>query len=305
MKTFRFGMAVLASAGLLAGMAACANPTAGGSNVQANEVGPAVEIAKSDAIAALVPEEIRDKGTFTVAINPDIAPVKFLDSNGEFAGLIPELLTQAGTVMGLEPTMQQAAFDALVPGLEAQRFDVIASIGDFKERQEKIDFIDYLKTGSALIVSADFEKDKVELSDLCGLKISYVRGTFQQGQIEGVSEDCAAAGKEPLKAAGYGDANAAMLSVKSGQSDGFWGDIQSLLYNAKTSPEIYKVVSHDVAGPYGIGINKEDVEFRDALHAALRSLVENGAYDQLLEKWGQQNLGMPDLPLNTGASLDG
>ena len=285
MKTFRFGMAVLASAGLLAGMAACANPTAGGSNVQANDVGPAVEIAKSDAIAALVPEEIRDKGTFTVAINPDIAPVKFLDSNGEFAGLIPELLTQAGTVMGLEPTMQQAAFDALVPGLEAQRFDVIASIGDFKERQEKIDFIDYLKTGSALIVSADFEKDKVELSDLCGLKISYVRGTFQQGQIEGVTDDCAADGKESLKAAGYGDANAALLSVKSGQADGFWGDIQSLLYNAKTSPEIYKVVSDDVAGPYGIGINLEKTGLVRFVNGTLERIRRDGTWNTLYRKW--------------------
>lgn len=305
MKSFRLGITLAAGAALLAGMSACANPTAGGANAAAKDVGTAVAIVKDDSIAAMVPEALRAKGSFTVAVNPDIAPVKFLDSDGKVAGLNPELLKAAGTVMGLDVTMQQATFDALVPGLEAKRFEVIASIGDFKERQGKIDFIDYLKTGSALIVAAGYEKDALELSELCGLKLGYVRGTFQQGQIEGVTKDCAAGGKEPVEGIGFGDANAALLSVKSGQAVGFWGDIQSLLYNAKTNPDVYKVVSDEVAGPYGIGVNKDDAEFRDALRAALLSLVESGAYGQMLEKWGQQDLGMPELPLNTGASLKG
>ena len=75
------------------------------------------------------------------------------------------------------------------------------------------------------------------------------------------------------------------------------GDAQSLLYNAKTSPDLYKVTFNDEAGPYGIGINKENSEFRDALRAALLSLVENGTYDKVLEEWGQKDYAMPELPL--------
>jgi polar amino acid transport system substrate-binding protein len=303
MKTFRLGLATLAGASLLLSMSACANPTAQGVNVKPSEVGTEIEVAKDDTIAAMVPDDIRQKGSFTAAINPDIAPVKFLDSNGEFAGLSPELLTAAATVMDVDLDLQQGTFDALVPGLEAQRFDVIASIGDFKERQAKIDFIDYLKTGTAIISSAGFEKDKVEPEELCGLRISFVRGTSKQGMISEASDACVAKGEEKVSATGYGDANAALLSVKSEQADGFWGDIQSMVYNAETSPELYKIIWSQVTGPYGIGINKEDTEFRDALQAALLKLVETGAYDQLLEKWGQQDFGMPEMPLNTGRAL--
>jgi polar amino acid transport system substrate-binding protein len=305
MKAFRSGMALVAGAGLLAGLSACANPASSGSDVTANEVGPVVENTLNEEIAAMVPEDLRSVGEFTVAVNPDIAPVKFLDSNGEVAGLNPELLEAAGVVMGLDVTFRQATFDALVPGLEAERFDVIASIGDFKERQGTVDFIDYLMTGSALIVSADYEGDSLAEADMCGMKLSFVRGTYQQGQIESINEDCTTGGNKAIEATGYGDANGALLSVKSGQADGFWGDLQQLTYNEKTNPELYKVVANDVAGPYGIGINKKDAEFRDALQAALVHLVDNGTYDQTLEKWGQQEFGMPKMPLNTGGSIEG
>lgn len=305
MSAIRRGMAVVAGAGLLAGLSACANPTAGGSEVTAQEVGPTVENTANEEIAAMVPEDLRERGSFTVAINPDIAPVKFLDESGEVAGLNPELLEAAGTLMDLDAEFQKTSFDALVPGLEAQRFDVIASIGDFKERQEKIDFIDYLTTGSALIVATDSEGDAVSEEDMCGMNLSFVRGTYQQGQIEGISESCTSGGGDAVEATGYGDANAALLSVKSGQADGFWGDLQQLSYNEKTNPETYKVVAEDASGPYGIGVNKEEAEFRDALQAALLELVENGTYDQTLQKWGQEDFGMPEMPLNTGASMEG
>jgi polar amino acid transport system substrate-binding protein len=305
MKAFRHGMALVAGAGLLAGLSGCANPASGGANVESNDVGPAVENTVNEEIAGMIPEDIRSAGKFTVAINPDIAPVKFLDSNGEVAGLNPELLEAAGELMDLDVAFQEATFDALVPGLEAERFDVIASIGDFKERQGKIDFIDYLTTGSALLVAADHEGDELAEADMCGMKLSFVRGTYQQGQIESINKDCTANGSEVIEATGYGDANGALLSVKSGQADGFWGDLQQLAYNEKTNPELYKVVANDTSGPYGIGINKENVEFRDALQSALLELVENGTYEQTLEKWGQSEFAMPEMPLNTGGSMEG
>lgn len=305
MSNVRRGFAFLAGIGLLSTFSACANPTQSGSEVNSNDVGPAVENVASEDIAAMVPEELRDRGSFTVAINPDIAPVKFLDDTGEVAGLNPELLEAAGVLMDLDVEFQNTTFDALVPGLEAERFDVIASIGDFEERQEKIDFINYLTTGSALIVNVDYEGDELSSEDMCGMGLSHVRGTYQQGQIEDLSAECTAAGDEAVESTGYGDANAALLSVKSGQAEGFWGDLQQLTYNEKTSPELYKVVAEDGSGPYGIGVNKDDAELRDALQTALHELVENGTYEQILDKWGQNDYGMPEMPLNTGPSMEG
>jgi len=303
MKLLRMGAAVLAGAVLLLGAGACSNPETPGTDVSAKNVGPEVKVAKDSKIAAMVPESFAKKGRFTASINPDVAPIKFTDSNGKLAGLVPDLLNDAATVMGLKLDLQRGAFDSMVPGLESKRFDVIASVGDFKERQKQIDFIDYLQTGTAILTSADFKQDKITPADLCGLNVAYARGTAQQGLIEEASKACAKAGKKKVTATGYGDSGSALLSVKSSQADAFWGDSPAMLYNAKTSPKLYKVVYEATIGPYGIGINKDNAEFRDALRAALLKLVDTGAYDQLLEKWGQENYGMPKMPLNTGPSM--
>lgn len=302
----RFGITLLTAAALAASMTACANPENSGANTKSKDVGKSIEVSKDKKVASMVPEKFRKRGSFTASINPDVAPVKFTDSDGKIVGLVPDLLNDAAKVMGLKLDLQKGQFDAMVPGLESKRFDVVASIGDFKERQKKIDFIDYLQTGTAILTSADFKSDKIKpMPGLCGLKVGYVRGTAQQGLISEASKSCVAAGKKKAKSNGYGDSGAALLSVKSGQADAFWGDSPAVLYNTKNSPKLYKTVYKHKIGPYGIGINKDNSEFRDALRAALLKLVDTGKYEQLIKKWGQQGFAMPKMPLNTGPRLEG
>lgn len=302
----RSTIALLAGAAvLLLGTAACANPAqVTGENVRSAAVGPTIRTVRDDAIAAMVPADIVGKGGFTASINPDLVPIKFIDSNGGFAGLVPDLLNAAATVMGTRVTLERGPFDSMVPGLESKRFDVIASIGDFAERRTKIDFIDYIKGGIAILTSTSFPRNTITPpQDLCGLSVAYIRGNAQQGLIDSASRSCVAAGRKSVAGTGYGDGGAALLSVKSGQSAAFWGDSPAMLYNAKTSPELYKVVYQQMSSPQGIGVAKDDPQLRDALRAALLKLVQTGAYAQLLQKWGQQDYGIPTLPLNTGPAL--
>ncbi|GAB3556545.1 ABC transporter substrate-binding protein [Spelaeicoccus albus] len=301
----RLGITLFTALALAASMTACANPDDSGANTKSKDVGKTIEVTKDKKIAAMVPEKYQKRGSFTASINPDVAPVKFTDSNGKIVGLVPDLLNSAATVMGIKLNLQKGQFDAMVPGLESKRFDVVASIGDFKERQKKIDFIDYLQTGTAILTSSDFKADKIKPNkDLCGLKVGYVRGTAQQGLISKASKACVAAGKKKVQSNGYGDSGAALLSVKSSQADAFWGDSPAMLYNAKKSPDLYKIVFQQKIGPYGIGINKDNSKFRDALRAALLKLVETGKYKQLIDKWGQEGFAMPKMPLNTGPKLE-
>lgn len=297
MKTLKRGSVALVSVGLMLGMASCANPSIAGSNTQqsASSTGAEIEVEPNSEVAAMVPEAFRERGSFTVGINPGVAPLKFVDE-GKDVGLVPDLLDAAGDVMDLEMKPHRGTFDAMIPGLEAKRFDVIGSINDLEERRENIDFIDYLMTGTAVLTSADFELDELTPEDMCGLSIGYVRGNVQQSMITEASEACVAAGKDAVNGVGYGDSASALLAIQSDQEDAFWGDIQAMEFNAQQSPELYKVVFEELGGPYGIGVNKTDTEFRDALRAALLHLAEQGVYDQLLEKWGQQDLGMPEFP---------
>lgn len=286
-------------------LSACANPDDGAeAGVGARSQNILNDVARAPDIAALVPPEIARRGSFTAAVNPSSPPIKFIDDGGKITGFTPQLITAAGKLMGVDVVLQQTSFDALIPGLEAGRFDIILSINDLAERRERTDFIDYLKTGTAILGPASSSRDKVTPSALCGLSVGYVRGNVQQDLVEQAASECAAAGKKPVNGSGFQDINAAILAVQSGQVDAAWGDAPSISYNAKTNPELYQVLYREISGPYGVGVNKEDTALRKALHAALRKTVKDGVYHKLLDDYGLNDYALPSMPLNQGPADD-
>lgn len=279
----RLVITALSSVVCLMGISACANPSEDGGTKPTGSADLVASVTKDDAVAAKLPQTIKQKGGFTASINPDVAPIKFIDTDGQIAGLNPDLLRAAAKVLGTEVKFQEGTFDAMVPGLESKRYDVIASVADFVERQKKIDFIDYLQTGTAILAAKDFQQDEISPAELCGLNVGHARGTSQQGYLEAAAKKCLAAGKPKLVTSAYQDGGVGILSVKSGQADAFWGDSPSMIFNVKKNPDLYKIVYSERRSVYGIGIHKDDSEFRDALRAALLKLVENGVYAALLE----------------------
>ncbi|GEK79176.1 ABC transporter substrate-binding protein [Agrococcus baldri] len=293
-------MAGVALVGLLTG---CANPTIEGASEPTTDEDILASVESVDEIAAMLPEQYRENG-IVISINPDVEPIKFVDENGEIVGLNPDLLRAAAQVLDTEAQFQEGTFDAMVPGLEAKRFDLIASVADFVERQTHIDFIDYMRNGTAIVASPEFEQDEITLEDLCGMSVGYARGTSQQASLESVAADCAESGAPEVMLNGYSDAAAGILSVRSGEADAFWGDHPQMAYNVMTSPESFTIVYEEHVSVLGIGVHKDDPELRDALHAALMHLVEDGTYGAIMAKWGLEDSAMPELPINSDISME-
>ncbi|MFD8340028.1 ABC transporter substrate-binding protein [Streptomyces solisilvae] len=286
-------------------LAGCANPADGAEGGVGQDTQDLVEkVARDPEIAAMVPQDIAKRGSFTAAVNPSSPPIKFVDGGGQITGFTPELVTAAGKMMGLDVVMQQTSFDALIPGLEARRFDVILSINDLADRREKTDFIDYLQTGTAILGATSLPQDKITPEKLCGLSVGYVRGNVQQDLVGAADKKCTKAGEEPVGGTAFQDINAAILAVQSGQIDTAWGDAPSITYNVERNPGHYKEMYREISGPYGIGVNKRDTALRDALRAALRKCVENGTYQKLLDDYGLTDYSLTDMPLNEGPADD-
>lgn len=289
---------LLAAGGVL--LAGCANPTDPMTGDPSRfPAQPVVE--RDEALAATVPASTREAGRIVVAMNSGIPPIKFRDSNGEVAGFNPQLIQAAAALLGLEVEYVEVPFDALIPGLESRRFDVFASAGDFVERRERTDFIDYLNYGAALMAQTSFEKDALTEAELCGHSVAFTRGAAQQSLVEAADANCIAQGAPAITQVPLKDANAVVLAVQSGQAELAWGDSPALMYRQKLEPDAYKIVHNELKGPYGIGILRENGELRDALQAALQELARRGIYQQLITDWKLDVAdGLPGFPLNTG-----
>jgi polar amino acid transport system substrate-binding protein len=263
---------------------------------------PNVDAIPADpALSALVPAFYRQKQPIAVAVNPEIAPVKFIDEDGDVAGFAPDLISAAAKVLGLKIKFVQASFDSLIPGLAANRFDVLLSLGDFPSRHGKVTFIDYLNVGQTIVASPKRQPTLKSLDDLCGMQIALPRGTAPLQRANEVSDKCVADGKKAISIATYPDTSMTLMSLTNEASQVVWIDSPAANYNIKKFPDKYQAVYYYNLSSYGIGFGVDDngKQLAHAFQQALIKLQKQGLYQSVMQKWGlPAKDGRPTFPIN-------
>lgn len=291
--------AILAAALLAAGCAS--NPaTSSGSGSGAGASASTASDPKS-----LVPADIKSKGTLIVAADASYAPNEFFASDGKtIIGMDADLAQALGQELGLKVTVQNVTFDSIIAGLAANKYDLgMSSFTDTKEREQTVDFVTYFSAGSSLMVKAgNPEGLKPNDLSLCGKTIAVEKGTTQEStDVPADTKMCTAAGKPAVKGLSFDDQNGANLALDSGRADGVLADSPVAAYAAKQSNG-KAVISGQPYGtaPYGIAIPKGN-GMAPAVLAALKALMANGTYNQILTKWGIQD-GAITNPVINGAT---
>ncbi|WP_209559641.1 ABC transporter substrate-binding protein [Frigoribacterium sp. PvP032] len=259
-----------------------------------------------DSLASQLPSDIADSGTLTVGSFVQSAPNNFYAADGSTViGSDHDLITAVGKKLGLEVEYQNQDFGSLITSLQSGRVDVtIAAMNDTAERQQAIDFVDYLTSGITLMVQKGNPADITGPDTLCGKTIAVVTGTSQQEFAEATSTQCESDGEEPLDITVTDSDSQNQTQLRTGRIDAIVNDLPSAVYISKTAQDgqAFEVVPGDVidGAPYGIGVNKDDPELRDAVAAALDSLIEDGTYGEVLDAWGITSGSVTEATVNGG-----
>lgn len=264
---------------------------------------PATGGAGAAPLASLLPQALRAKGTLVVGSDISYAPVEFKDSDGTTAvGIDPDLAAALGKQLGITLKFENSTFDGLITSLTSKRIDLIMSaMSDNKKRQATIDFVDYFNAGTSILVGKGNPKGIKSLDDFCGQTIALQRGTTQEDVAKAQATKCAATGK-PLKVLAFDTDPEALLQLKQGRAVADMNDFPVAAYNAKKSGGDYEVVGDQIeAGPYGIGLRKQDTALRDALQKAVQALIANGDYKKILEKWKVTQGAVTTATVNGGS----
>jgi len=255
------------------------------------------------SVAKLVPAAIKSKGTLNVATEAQYAPNEFIASDGHtIIGMDPDMVKALGEVMGLKVTMINANFEAIIPGIQAGRYDIGASsFTDTKEREKVVDFVDYFSAGISFYAKSSSNPGVNELADLCGKTAAVEKGTVEQEEAEAQSKKCTKEGKSAVMVLSFPGQNAVNLAVSSGRAELGMADSPVVAYQIKQSEGGFKLIgkSYEFA-PYGLAIPKTSGMTTPIL-AALKVLIENGKYMQILTKWGIQ-AGAISTPTINGAT---
>jgi polar amino acid transport system substrate-binding protein len=255
------------------------------------------------AVVAQVPAAIKSKGTLTVAADATYAPNEFIAADGHTViGMDADLMSALARVMGLKVNIVNATFDTIIPGLAAGKYDVGASsFTDTKERQKTVDFVDYFTAGTSFYAKASSNPGVKTLADLCGKTVSVEKGTTEQEESTAQSGKCTKEGKKAVTVLVYPTQTGANLAISSGRAELGMADSPVAAYLVKQSNGAFKLIGETYgAAPYGLALPKGSGMTTPVL-AALKVLIANGSYLQILTKWGVQS-GALTTPAINGAT---
>jgi polar amino acid transport system substrate-binding protein len=259
--------------------------------------------AKNDAAIALLPEEVKSKGTLTVAADASYPPNEFFDEDGKtIIGLDPDLAQALGGALGLKMEVKNAGFDGIIAGLQSGKYDLgMSSFTDNKEREEVVNFVTYLSAGTSFFVNAQKNTPVTDLASLCGLKVAVEKGTVQLDDATAQAKKCPSDKK--LTVQPYPDQNGANQALAAGRADVSMADSPVADYQVKLSNGALKIAGTPYGtAPYGIAIPKSlGEEFPKALQAALKGLIDDGTYQKILDKWGLEKSAAISDPVINGA----
>ncbi|MFN2626252.1 MAG: ABC transporter substrate-binding protein [Mycobacteriales bacterium] len=256
----------------------------------------------AESLFAKLPARIQASKLVKVASDAAYPPIESVEG-GKIVGLDPDIADALGKKLGVSFVFTATGFDGIIPALKAQRFDVVMSaMTDNADRRKQIDFVDYFSAGTAIIVKKGNPQGIKSLDDLCGKTIAVQKGTVQ---VDIATKQQAKCGSNKIVIKTFPKDTDALLQVRNGRAVADMNDLPVAVYTATTSGggNDFEVVAGQQyeAGPYGIGVRKDDTQLRDAIQAALKAIIDDGSYDQILAKWNVTSGALKDASINGGS----
>ena len=228
----------------------------------------------------------------TVGIAPTIPGYETVDTTdpNKLVGFDIDLLQAVSGCAGFTYSFTRVDFQALVPSLQAGRFDmVISNLIASPPRAQQVNFVVYQKDDEAMLVAKGNPKNINAVADLCGNSIAVFPGTVQQGLAMSQSQACVAAGKPAITINTYADFNGCLQAVLNGRSDVNIEPVSVVTDSVNKYPTQLSGTGRvpEFSSYIGMAFNKTSTTLRDAVLAATAEVQSKGTEMSLFTKWKQ------------------
>jgi arginine/ornithine transport system substrate-binding protein len=216
-----------------------------------------------------------------VAFDIPYEPFEYRDENGELTGFEVELATAMCEELNANCEFVIQAWDGMIPGLLARKFDIImSSMSITPERAERVLFSEpYYITPGGWFGPESFNTDVTDMEAMKGKTVGVQRGTTMDTYV---TENMG--GVVSIKR--YTTAEDMVLDLEGQRLDAVFVDYpvgeQTIL-----NREGFKEVGESVKLGEGVGVamRKRDTQLAEDINAALKKLKEDGTYDAIMEKY--------------------
>ena len=223
--------------------------------------------------------QMKEKGVITIGMDDTLPPMEYRNDKNELVGFDIDFAEALANELGVKVKFVPSAWDGIIPGLDAKRFDMILSAMNVtEERKKKVDFVEYFGVGQIVAVKAGNPLKIQSVEDLEGKTVGVQLGSTGETAVNSIN------GLKEVKKydlttdvfndMGLGRVDAAVIGEMVGR------------YYMTTKPGVFEVVGDSFqVQPMGIAVRKGDTELREALEKAVQTLEDNGTLSEISEKW--------------------
>ncbi|HTN56051.1 MAG TPA: ABC transporter substrate-binding protein [Microbacterium sp.] len=271
-------LAALTAAGLALSACAGAPADAGAAPVDDGKV--------VEEIRQLLPDDILKDNKVSVVTDPSQAPYEFVDDDDKIVGINPDLMAEVAAVLGIQYEWARADFGGLITGVTTKRHDMLSeAMWDTEQRREQIDFVDNLISANNIVVAEGNPLKIKDLADLCGKDVSTLEGSMMIELFEEFQPEC---GSTPINVLIAPTTADQLLWLSTGRAVATIANpiVTEFSLEQGTAKGIEVVPGEGyLKNNYGWGFHKDSSALRDAVAAAIQHLIEEGVYDEVMDKW--------------------
>lgn len=228
--------------------------------------------AMADELAA-----IKDKGVIRIAMSGAYPPFNFVNEQNEVVGFDPAIGKEIARRMGIEAEVVTTAWDGIIGGLLANKYDaIVGSMSITEERDKVVDFVGpYYTTKRAV-----FTKAGSPITSVSQLGDATLGVTLGETHEEWARD-------QGYKIRTYKGLPELLLELENGRVDAIVNDsIAAILAMKEVGYDFVMLpdLETDAIGA-GIAIREGNPDLAAAMQAALDSMMADGTYVQIAEKW--------------------
>ena len=239
------------------------------------------------ACVTLLPvSAMADTAPLRIALFASFPPMayKIPETNG-LAGVDVDLAEYVGRKLGRPIVWQDVSYEQAIPALLTGRVDLAFSLLDEPSSRDRLDYIDYLKSGIQAYTTTA-HAPIASLMELCGQKLgANRRNGFADRMRDWSTANCIPAGKPVIAVENTDGTQAARLQLTQGRVDAIVQSSESVPYTFGQEPGKFVRVGQPLSAlSIAITFPKASNVLRDQVAAALRDAVADGSYAAALKK---------------------
>ena len=228
--------------------------------------------------------ELVKPGTLVMSTNPTLPPMQFVDSSGVLKGMRITLGDEIAKRLCLKPEYIKIEFSAMVPGLQAGRWDII-NTGIFwtEERAKLMQMIQYEAQAVSISVGKGNPLKISKPEDLAGRTVGVELGGFEERMLKQLDQAMTAKGLKAMNIRTFDNFATAYQALRAGQTEASV-TIDSTGAEYAKRGEFDRAISGLFPTPVALALKSPTLA--NAVVGVFNDMQKDGTYAKLMAEYG-------------------